>query len=113
MPFWERKDIQTAVHSMMYNKRQLEADNNRVHKDGTDNLYRYWRHQAIVLDEYETYRNQNYKVVEPKTPLIRRTRLPVAPKWKGGSTRLPKPYMTSKEKVIETIEWTPVPLSWD
>lgn len=111
MPFWERKDIQTAVHSMMYNKRQLEADVNRVHKDGTDNLYRYWKHQAIVLDEYETYRNLHYKVVQPKTPLIRRTRLPVAPKWKAS--RLPKPYMTSKEKEIETIVWTPVPLSWD
>jgi hypothetical protein len=97
--FWLRKDIQSAVHTMMYNKKQIVTDNIFVHKDGSDNLTRYWKHQAHVLDELEKYKNEHLAVVKPKPPKVRRTRLPVAPKWKPPR--------------LQEVVWSPPPLSWN
>ena len=110
--FWDRKDINNATHTMIYNRRQLEKGINYVHKDGTDNFYRFWAAQAYILYERDqrprvrkVYNKRRLPTVTPsEEPYNRRQYqcyIPVA-RWK------PEPIIPEQVKA-----WEPVPLTWD
>jgi hypothetical protein len=99
--FWDRKDINNATHTMIYNRRQLEKGINYVHKDGTDNFYRFWAAQAYVLYERDQVRRVRKVYSKPPRPPPLPSRPPI-PVWK------PEPITPEEVKA-----WEPVPLTWD
>jgi hypothetical protein len=50
--FWDRDDINNATHIMIYNRKQIEAGDNKCWGN-RDNLYRYWSAQAYIIYERE------------------------------------------------------------
>lgn len=99
--FWDRKDINRATHTMMYNRWQLEAGKNSLRK-GRDNLYRYWEAQAFVLYERDLF---------PRKARGNKKGMKYKKRWE----RPPKPV---KDVVLHVPErtrvvWEPPLLTWD
>jgi hypothetical protein len=106
MDFWERKDVNKILCSMTYHKGVLEAGVNNLHRDGTDNLYKFWKWQAVYLDLLDVQRARE-KVPKPVGRPARAGRLPrykAPPRWKHTPTN---------EKKFTDNAWQPIPLSWD
>ena len=129
--FWDRKDINRATHTMIYNRRQLEKGINYVHKDGTDNFYRFWAAQAYVLYERDQVPRVR-KVYEPRRGYKRKMACISRPE-EYAPLKLPveedarKPYNRREYQAFipqarwkperitpeEVKAWEPVPLTWD
>lgn len=98
--FWDRKDINRATHTMIYNRWQLEAGKNLMRK-GRDNLYRYWEAQAYVLYERDQVPRVRKVYSKPPRPPPTPSRPPI-PVWK------PEPITPQEVKA-----WVPSALTWD
>lgn len=128
--FWDRKDINRATHTMMYNRGQLEAGKNKMRKGG-DNLYRYWAAQAYVIYEREQVRRVR-KVYEKRGGYKKKMacigkpddyappRLPVEEDARKPYNRrdyqayIPQARWKPERITPEQVEvWEPVPLTWD
>jgi len=129
--FWDRKDISNATHIMIYNRRQLEKGINYVHKDGTDNLYRFWKSQAYVIYEREQIQRVR-KVYQPRGGYKKKMaciaqpedyaplKLPVEEDARKPYNRrqhqcyIPVPRWKPERITPEEVKaWEPVPLTWD
>jgi hypothetical protein len=122
--FWDRHDINNATHTMIYNRKQIEAGDNKWWGN-RDNLYRYWSAQAYIIYEREQIKVSDkrggYKKI--KMACIEQTDDYVPPRLKEArklynrreyQAYIPQARWKPERITPEEVKaWEPVPLTWD
>ena len=113
--FWDRDDINNATHIMIYNRKQIEADDNKLWGN-RDNLYRYWSAQAY--DKRGGYKKKMACIGQPDD--YAPPRLPVEEDARKPYNRreyqayIPQARWKPEPIIPEEVKaWEPAPLTWD